>query len=1165
MRIRHDYPPEIIVVTNQRLNKRGNMVLRKKKTLIISILAAVMLVPLLTIFLLPTLVSTNWLGNKAKMVINDKIPGTLNFDKLSLSWFKGLNIQGIDYQNPGEGIAFSAADISTKKGLFSIASNYSDIGEIIIKNPVTHIDLRKKSSAKKQPIRKEQQQPGSSAPSPQSTTNKGGAKKSAKTATTVFPPINTKVHITGGSVLAVSADTERILLKGLELQLDIIGEQNTLEYQIAFQTEDGAGQVQGAGSITVVAGEVLAFDKTKSRATLDIKNWQLGDLLTVIASKADIPTGQGLLSGQLSISGNSDRTLVIQGNLRTEDISLSGGPLKSDTPSLDLMTLDIDVKKTESSLDINTLTLKTPLISGNISGSSSSGDNSETKRELTGQATVNIAQIFTQFPDTLNLKKGIKVSDGQIDINTKIVGSQTSTLFDTRLLVKNLRGIAGKKNISLDKPITLALEGEQSQKGLRLENFALNSSFLQGKGKGDSDRMRIQLTADIGAALKEIEKFITLDGWKSNGKMDLTLQVAAKTEEVRSVKGEMIINDFVLKNKSETIVPRNTIKMDLVNDVRLNKKNVPKELLDTTLNFQAWIGNGAVTVQQFIPASDQTAAIMKGFTVQSDLDLTKLTTLLRSFKILPEGTSLAGKTTIESVASIDGNLLAIDTLKIDTSDFHYKNSSQEVRDKSIILSTHGSANLETKIATLNKVTLTTGASQILLPELLINNWTKPANAIKTKGTVAVDLSQLTSQLADFLTSSSDTSVSGKAEVTLDIDLTQPQQQSVQLSGTIKPFKLSSKDGVLSEEAVGFKLGVQGDSQNQTFQLTDIEISTIPVSLKATASLSKDKNEKLLNVEGAMDLDLQALSAHLQSFLGIQIAMSGTPKVPLSLKTTSMGGKWEKIPQHTEFSTSFHAESIKGFGLFIESLDLPVQLHDSIGDMKINGTVNRGTLLLQPNVNFIAQPAIVSIPDDSKILTGVGLTEDMSKDLMAKFHPLFKGAAVTQGTVDMTMDHFTWPLDQNARKDATLGGSFAFHDIKLKAGGLLAPLLIIMKVEEQEITVKDQPMNFVGKDERIHCSPLEVQVNEYSLILSGSIGFDQTLDYIAKIPVTSKMVSGDVYKYLKGTFITVPIKGTAAKPSIGKNVVQAALKDLILQAGKKQLSDQAGKFLQKLFQ
>jgi hypothetical protein len=173
--------------------------------------------------------------------------------------------------------------------------------------------------------------------------------------------------------------------------------------------------------------------------------------------------------------------------------------------------------------------------------------------------------------------------------------------------------------------------------------------------------------------------------------------------------------------------------------------------------------------------------------------------------------------------------------------------------------------------------------------------------------------------------------------------------------------------------------------------------------------------------------------------------------------------------------------------------------------------------------------------------------------------------VALGTINLEMQYLSVPTDKKLQKDITFQGAFTFNEVKLQAGAMLAPLLAVMKVDENEIRLSDKPMTFVGKDERITCGPLEAIVNEHSLIMEGSIGFDQSLDYTAKIPITRKMVGGDVFKYLEDTFITVPITGTVSKPTVSNKFIQKAIGDLIKEAGKKQLGDQAGKLLQKLFQ
>jgi hypothetical protein len=123
----------------------------------------------------------------------------------------------------------------------------------------------------------------------------------------------------------------------------------------------------------------------------------------------------------------------------------------------------------------------------------------------------------------------------------------------------------------------------------------------------------------------------------------------------------------------------------------------------------------------------------------------------------------------------------------------------------------------------------------------------------------------------------------------------------------------------------------------------------------------------------------------------------------------------------------------------------------------------------------------------------------------------------------------------------------------------------MNEDNKDILVGEEPMTCVAAKEAVTCSPLTATVNTYSLILEGRVGFDQRLEYTAKIPVTPKMVSSSVYEYLEGTVLTIPIGGTIANPTLDRNFVQRALGDLIRQAGQSQLEKKAGDLLQRLFQ
>ncbi|NNK93060.1 MAG: hypothetical protein HKP41_01790 [Desulfobacterales bacterium] len=360
------------------------------------------------------------------------------------------------------------------------------------------------------------------------------------------------------------------------------------------------------------------------------------------------------------------------------------------------------------------------------------------------------------------------------------------------------------------------------------------------------------------------------------------------------------------------------------------------------------------------------------------------------------------------------------------------------------------------------------------------------------------------------------------------------------------------------------IDLNGNDNEQKFALNKLELSSSPVSLNANGTIKREDKEHVLNAQGAMKLDLEAISSYIRSLSELKLEMTGASEKPFSIKATSLDGKWVEIPKRSEFATSFHADTIRGFGLLVESLEVPIKLANGLAEVDIQGTVNKGKMSLQPTIDFSAEAPVISIPENNLVLTGVGLSENMSRDLLAQLHPIFIGAAVSQGTFDLGLRHFKWPLAAAERKKAKFSSTITFNEVILRAGGLLTPLLEVMKMEERELTIGDQPMECIGENDRVRCSALEILVKDHSLMFTGSIGFDKSLDYIAQIPVTQQMVGGDAFKYLEGTSISVPIGGTVLKPSIRKDVVQTALKDLIIQAGKKQITDQAGKLLQNLF-
>ena len=1007
------------------------------------IAAGILLTTVLVLVFLPQLSSNSWFSGKIKQAINEKVPGKLDYTHLTLSWLNGLQISGLVYDDKTKGTRFTVEEISTSKGLLSLAANYKDAGVIQIKKPQAIVYTS---------------QPGA-----EGTTSKDVATQTKKTPSSdniakekvaekevkpeqelLLPPIHVQLNISDGSLLTISDNNaKKTVLENLNLDLNLDVPNGAVDYQLSFQDEKGAGSIHGEGNLVLPKNKALDISGLESNAVLQIQNWQIADLLTVAASQANGPEGEGIINGVLRISGTGDHTLGITGNLTGADIQLHGGPLNSDTPTMKNIALAVNLQQKAEILTIEKLELQSPFISGSLAGATRNNQ----IQTLSASAKIDAAAIFSQFPNSLHLKKDIQVSEGVIDINADLSTAESSTNFKANAHLQRLAGSTGKKKISWKKPVDITVVGHMAGDTPALDQLTIESSFLQAKGSEDDKAIQLAVAADIGTALKELEQFIDLGGWNSGGKLDLNLNISNSKRDIRDISGDLKLADFTLNHKGAVISPADTLTAALSSTVHLSPEMTATEFTNSKLDLTSWLGKATVTAERFTPERDDAEALLKKAAVQGTFSLDRITTLLQSLQILPEEQSLAG---------------------------------------------------------------------------------------------SMDLSA---------------TVTGE----------QLQKPAVSLKADMSPFTYTDGEKSLTDTQVSLAIEATADLLKKNFDIKKFTLKSSPVAVTANATMLAQNREQVVSAKGTTTLDFKVLSEQLKSFADSELVMSGVSEKPFVLEASSTEGLWNNTVQHAQFSTSLHADKITGYGLDIESFDLPIRLRESIAEIDLTATVNRGEMKVKPKIDFSGDSPVVSLAENSTILKAVGLTGEMSNDLLAKVHPLFKGVASTAGTINLDMQYLNWPTDKKRQKEARFAGAFTFNDVKLQAGSLLTPLLAIMKVEDNEIVISDQPVTFVGENERVTCSPLEATVHEYSLILEGSVGFDQSLDYIAKIPVTRKMVSGDVYKYLDGTFITVPLTGTVSKPSVSKSFVQKALGDLVLQAGKKQLGDQAGKLLQKLFQ
>ncbi len=1120
----------------------------KKSSFVLSLTAGLLVVKLTIIALLPAIVSSDMMKPFVIQKVNQQLPGQLQLESWSISWLGGIDGQGIVYDNRTDGLLVQVSEIKTEKGLLGLIMAWGELGAVEIVDPAVVFYLSDKTEAQ------DSQKTPPATGSPESIPS---GKKDA-----FIPVFYGKLKITNGSILTATADgNEKVVVKNLDLILDAPDPQTPITYRFSTESGDSSGRASGEGSLVLAADDPLNMQKIQSDSKLKVENWELEDLFAIIATRTGIPSAKGRLNASVSLTGSNAESLKMAGQIAMKQLQLRGGPLGSDTPAVKDIVIDLDATGNNNTLSLNNLTFRSSLVNGSATGRFDGED----QKRLSGKADVDLAEVFTQFPATLKLREGTKITKGKMALSANIETTRAGTAFDGDARIDRLQGISAGKKISWNKPVTVNARGEMRREGLQLENLSLRSSFLKADGRGDMRNMRVDLSADLKAALAELRKFIQIKQWDGSGKLKLNLRLSEKTDNLTHATLKLNIDDFVLSRNRRPILARQTVRADISTDVQVTDAAANSKLLQPTLNIQSSVASGTVTAQQVEGTASNSFPNATDLKLDGNINLQQLSSLLKNLNILSPQTLLAGQSAIKTSGNLKDGLLVLNNTRVDTQKLVYRQDNKIIRENRVILTTRGQIDLNNQSLLLAPVDINSQAGKVHIPELAVADWTNAQKNMKVNGHADLDLNQLAQGYGDFIQLPEKTQLFGNGRFDFDVDFTHPKTQYLKLQGNVAPFKLVSKTlPTISEKKVTLKADVTRSPDGRNMTINNFELNSNALSLKATGTLNRVGKNKVLKAQGTMTPDLKLVSDYLKKSGQSQVVFSGRKATPFTIKLVSKGDRWEDPLKHLDFSGAVHVAAIEAYGLKLAPNDVPIRIAGATAGAKLESPANGGQLDFQPTVDMRKDTYVLSFKENTDLLKDVQVTQGLIDGLLAAIHPLFKDAVVPDGLLGLNMKHFSWPLSEKERNRATFAGTLKLNGMRLNSTPFLAGLLNMMGISERQLSLANQEIDFEAKNGRIALSPMTLDAEGYQLKMHGSIGFDKTLDFIARIPVTERMVGKDAYRFLQGTTIKVPIRGTASKPRIDEAVFQEATGDLMQQALRKNLEKGAQDLLKSLF-
>lgn len=1106
------------------------------------------------IALLPVLLSSQWGKQRLLAMAAPHLPGTIQIESWSLSWFGKQNITGLSYADHNGDIRVADGYLVIEKGLFALLLNRSEVGTITLTGPNIEIALPAPGSSRPETEQQPQSGGGSDGDDKPSASGEG----SPPDAPFTLPPISGRLVVADGTIGVVTAGkTLTAVARDVDVTLALDAVTDDISYTLAMVSPDLAGRLAAQGRVKTAAATTPGA--IASTGEFSLQTWNISTFLELAATYGEVPRGGGILAGTLSHNGSLDGGIAVDGAIDCSDLHLSGGVLGDDQPSIDLASVVFTSRIGRDLIELDSLTLSSPPAAGSLSGMLAGGD----LRLETG-LTVDLAILAGQIPHTLNLQEGLRIGDGVLSLTGRVMSEQGRHRFDINTRVEGLAGAQDGRNISLSEPFTFRAVGSQDSDGLTLEQFSIESSFLRGRGQGDLTNMEVSLEADLGAALAEVKQFVALPDYPAKGRLTGSLKAKRNNESTVSVTAELASESLLVQQGDTVIIPGKPLQLSVVVDLPLSAE-LDFGGIDTIANprlaYQSWLGNGSARADLFEVATSRLA----GLSFSGQTDLAGLSALLGALGVLPKGLTMGGANSSSIALDYSGAGIELASLTSETSDFVLAMDGKAYRDKKVVIETSGKIDTGQRSLSLAPLHIDSVTGVIALERFSIGDWGAAGNTLSGSGQARFDIDTVLDVVADWYVLPPDVSTTGIVELTMAGAPAGDGQMSYDIAAELRNFSLAGRGAqIFSDETARIVLDGTREPSTGATEFNRLAINTPLIELTAAGFVRPmEEGGEEFAISGELGMDLARIGALVRGFSELDLVMAGGGARPFTLRGIMSEDQRTQWWNHIDVSGAVQADVVKIMGLELSGLEIPIAISGGLARADVQGTINQGTLAVQPLLDMRNEPPLLTIPE-GRVISDMQLTREVAESFLARIHPLFMGAGRMSGAVDLNLERFYWPLgDDNADK-RQFSGRIELAEVQLQSSAMLGTLLQTLGAQNSSLDLSGEQIRFAATDGRITTTPLTTNLSDTDLIVSGSMGFDTSLDYLVQAEVTQALVGAEVYQYLRGTVIRVPIGGTLANPDISVQTVQRAATDLVNQAARQRLQEEAGKLLEGLF-
>ncbi len=776
---------------------------------------------------------------------------------------------------------------------------------------------------------------------------------------------------------------------------------------------------------------------------------------------------------------------------------------------------------------------------------------------------VDAARIAQQLPNTLQLKSGTQISEGRLrwEFARSHEGDQrlwTGTA-DLSRLAATIEGTAWE----WDSPLTAKARLSEQDTGLNCELLEIHSDFLDAEMQGTIHQGRLKATANLDRLSDRVSALLKQDQVKLTGTMDLDASIA--TDESNRVKlvAHSQFDRLQVGPDASPYWSEPKLTADLT-ALGTGPAHAPWEQLETAdLSIQA--NDDRLALKLLQPAAWTTANARIPLQGELQGDLQRWSRRLQPF-VETDLTTLRGQGTASLKVLWSPDEIVVEKAVVTGKSVQWSRPDWQIRSEELTVQTQGTWRTAEQTWTSPETTVNGSFGR-----LVWQNGTYAAasrSPVPLAGDIQFDVD--VGQISQWRAGAVESHLLGTARGILRC---QPTADAFTFStdttleraiyATLQPIGTAGSPGgpipakwVATWKEPRVQLQTQG---RYTGNASAVELRNLSVSgdgFRLTGELQSQQpvaGMLQFQTKGAFDYDWARLSQRMDPELAQKLTLNGAGSRPFALQ-----GRWQT---GTDAGVVMAANELQGnIGIGWSSARL---LGLTLGPAEIDGTFNgnggqirpldltiaEGRVHLAPQFSFQPGATVLTLPA-GRIVDQVRLSPELCRDSLKYVTPLLADATQIDGRFSLDLTEAAWPIGNVAAGRTT--GSLEIYQAQLIPGGTTTKLLAIVEqvrsiVQQRtssnpvanrvQLQLPAQTVQFRQANGRVMHDRLILRTPDVEIQTRGSVGFDESLDLVASIPISESWISDEkVRQALGGQTIQVPIRGTLQQPQIDPGVL-----------------------------